>query len=160
MDRWFGQLVVGVLVLCTAACGPGYLDAGKRIPATDENREVYAVVKAYHTAVEGKDVETLRKLVSHNYHENGGTTDDPSDDYGYDKLLPRLELLSKHFKRVQMKIRLIDLQVGGQEANVDIEYVGRALLSEGNQEAYSSRDDFARMRLAREDGHWRIVGGL
>ncbi len=148
------------LAALVAACGPGYLDAAKKVPASDQNKQVYEVVKAYHAAVENKDVEALRKMISQRYYENGGTTDDPTDDYGYDKCIQRIEMLVKNVKRAQLKIRLVDMQVSGDDATVDYQYVGRALLTEGNVDAYRTYDSFSRMKLAREDGRWMITGGL
>jgi hypothetical protein len=161
--RWPAWLLIGALSASAVAltgCGPGYLDAGQKIPATDENRQVFEVVKTYHDAVENRDIEALRKLISTRYHENGGTTDDPSDDYGYDRLVQRLDMLTKNVKRVELKIRLVDINVTGDEAVVDCEFRGRTLLSEGAVDAYRSWDNFARMRLAKEGGKWLFIGGL
>jgi len=141
-------------------CGPGYLDSAEKIPATDENKEVFEVVKAYHQAVENKDIEALKAMVSQKYHENSGTTDDPGDDYGYDKLIAKLDMLVKNVKKVQFKLRLVGMQVHEHDATVDFEYVGRALLTEGGADRYSTFSDYKRMVLAREDGKWMILGGL
>jgi len=145
--------------LC-AACGPGYLDVGKKIPATDENRAVFRVVEAYHAAVEAQDIETIRAMVSKRYFENGGTTDNPADDYGYDKLMPRLEMLVRNVKRVHLALRLRDLAIHGDEAWCEYDYSGRSLISEGATDQYVKTDDTARMRFARESGKWMITGGL
>ena len=162
--RWSPVALLASVVLLTAVvlpgCGPGYLDAGQHIPATAENKQVFDVVRAYQEAVENRDIEALRKLVSQRYHENGGTTDNVSDDYGYDKLMQRLEMLTKNVKRVDLKIRLVEMNVTDLEAVVDCEFRGRTLLSEGSVDAYRSWDNFARMRLAKEGGKWLFVGGL
>ena len=154
------SLAALLALFALVGCGPGYLDAGQHIPASDENTQVFEVVRTYQEAVENRDIEALRKLVSQHYHENGGTTDDPSDDYGYDKLMQRLEMLTKNVKRVDLKIRLVDMNVTALEAVVDCEFRGRTLLSEGSVDAYRSWDNFARMRLAKEGGKWLFVGGL
>lgn len=156
----FQALLVAVFSVTAVACGPGYLDHGKKIPASDENREVFDVVKAYHAAIERQDVESLRAMVSKKYHENGGTTDNPNDDYGYDKLMEKLEAVAKNFKRVHLRLRLVDLHIAGNEATVDYEYDGRVVLSDGATDSYKSASDFSRMRMARENGRWMIVGGL
>lgn len=150
----------GLGALALTGCGPGYLDSAEKIPATDENKAVYDVVKAYHQAVENKDIETLKAMVSQKYHENGGTTDDPADDYGYDKLIAKLDMLVKNVKKVQFKLRLVGMDVHEHDATVDFEYVGRALLTEGGADRYSTFQDFKRMVLVREDGKWMIQGGL
>jgi hypothetical protein len=151
---------LGLPVLALSACGPGYLDAAEKIEATGENKEVFEVVKQYHTAVENKDIAAIKAMVSERYHENAGTTDDPSDDYGYDKLMAKLEMLVKNVRRVQFKIRLVGLDVHGEDATVDFEYIGRALLTEGGADRYSTFSDFKRMVLVKESGNWRILGGL
>lgn len=150
----------GVLSGVLTGCGPGYLDAGKKVPATDENRAVFSVLQRYQAAIENKDVDALRSLVSTRYHENAGTTDNAADDYGYDKLLQRLQMLRDNVKKVQLKLKLLDIQVSGNEASADYEYFGRVLLSEGGSDSYRTWDDFKRMQLAREQGQWKIIGGL
>ncbi len=147
-------------LLCQAGCGPGYLDVGKKIPATDENRAVFQVVQAYHAAVEAQDIEAIRGMVSKKYFENGGTTDDASDDYGYDKLMPRLAMLLKNVKRLHLAIQLREIDVAGDTAWCEYFYSGRTLISEGNTDQYVKTDDSIRMRFAREGGHWMIIGGL
>jgi ketosteroid isomerase-like protein len=150
----------GVLSGVLTGCGPGYLDAGKKVPATDENRAVFSVLQRYQAAIENKDVDALRSLVSTRYHENAGTTDNATDDYGYDKLLQRLQMLRDNVKKVQLKLKLLDIQISGNEASADYEYFGRVLLSEGGSDSYRTWDDFKRMQLAREQGQWKIIGGL
>lgn len=145
---------------CLAGCGPGFLDAGKKIPATDQNRAVFTVVQNYHSAVEAQDIDAIRGMVSKKYFENGGTTDDATDDYGYDKLMPRLEMLLKNVKRVHLAIQLRDMEVAGDQAWCEYFYSGRSLISEGNTDQYVRTDDTIRMRFAHEGGQWKIIGGL
>ena len=148
-------LAVGV-----SACGPGYLDVGQKVPATEPNKEVFEVLRAYHAAIEGKDVEALKRLVSPKYHSNGGTTEKPDDDFGIDRLTESMPMLRDNVKKVQLRMRLLDMNVSKDVATVDLEFVGRVLLSEGGVDSYKTFDDFNRMTLEREGGDWRIVGGL
>ncbi len=149
------------LAALTTACGPGYLDKGKRVKATEENREIFKVLKTYHRAVEDRDVATLKKMVSKRYYENGGSTDSDKDDYGVDRLkaevLPRLR---DNVKRVTFNIRLLAIRIDGQEAEADYEFIGRVLLSEGGRESYKAWRDFAQMKLIREGGDWKIARGM
>ncbi len=157
------RALAGALLLAglLTGCGPGYLDLGKKVPATDENREIYNVLVAYHRAIEDRNVESLRKLISKRYYENGGTTDTDKDDYGIDRLqadvLPKLR---ENVKRVQFRIKLLAIKVDGDNALAQYEYFGRALLSEGGRESYKMWNDFAQMKLLREDGAWKIAEGL
>jgi len=155
------RLAATVVLCCTAvACGPGYLDVGGKVPATDSNREVFGIVKAYHAAVEAKDIDSVKRMISQRYYENGGTTDRSEDDYGYDKVVERVTMLRDNVKRVQLRIKLVDIEVAGEEATVDYEFVGRVLLTEGGIDTYRTWNDFSRMRLAREADRWMIIGGL
>jgi hypothetical protein len=151
-----------LLSLTTIAigCGPGYLDAGEKVPATDVNKQLFDVLKAYHQAVEGKDVGALKRLVSPKYHSNGGTTERTDDDFGIDKLDTHLPKLRDNVKKVQLRMKLIDMQVDGNEATVDYEFVGRVLLTEGGIDSYKTWNEFNRMKLEREGSRWLIVGGL
>ncbi len=158
---WAMPVALAGLLLCAAGCGPGYLDAGKKVPATPENRAIHHVLVSYHKAVEDRDVPALRALVSKRYYENSGTTDTDKDDYGIDRLeaevLPKLQA---NVKRVQFRIRLLAIDIDGDNANAEFEYVGRALLTEGGKESYKMWNDFAQMKLLREDGAWKIAEGL
>lgn len=150
-----------LLALTLSACGPGYLDKGKRVVATSENKTIYSVLKAYHKAIEDRDVPTLKKMTSKRYYENGGSTDTDSDDYGVDRLrnevLPRLR---DNVKRVTFSIRLLAIRIDGAEAEADYEFIGRVLLSEGGRQSYKAWRDFAQMKLIRESGDWKIARGM
>lgn len=149
------------LSLLLSACGPGYLDVGKKVPASDENKEIFSVMVAYHKALEDRDVESIRKLVSKRYYENAGTTDSDKDDYGIDRLqadvIPKLR---DNVKRLQLQIRLKDIRIKDDKAEADYEFFGRVLLTEGGRKSYKMWNEFAQMRFVNEDGKWLISGGL
>lgn len=154
-------MTLAALATSLTACGPGYLDADKKVKATSANKEIFNVLVAYHRAIEDRDATALRKLVSKRYYENGGTTDSDKDDYGIDKLeadvLPKLQA---NVKRVQFRIKLLAIAIDGDNAKAEYEYFGRALLSEGGRDNYKMWNDFAQMKLLREDGAWKIAEGL
>ncbi len=154
-------LTVALAAAVFGGCGPGYLDVGERVEATDENREVFNVLKAYHKAMEDRDVEKLKKMVSRRYYENGGTTESDKDDYGIDKLNSAVLLkLRDNVRRVQFRIKLLDIAIKGDKAKAQYEYFGRVLLTEGGRDSYKMWNDFAQMDLVRESGHWKILRGL
>lgn len=148
--------------LCVSAgCGAGYLDIGEKVEATDENRAVFKILQAYHKAMEDRDVETIKKMVSKRYYENGGTTDSDKDDYGIDKLNSAVLMkLRDNVRRVQFRIKLLDIEVKGQNATAQYEFFGRVLLTEGGRDNYKMWNDFAQMDLVMEDGRWKILRGL
>lgn len=159
--RLFSKLLPSLLMLTLLmGCGPGYLDLDKKVEATEENKQVFEVLKAYHAAIEEKDIESIKALVSPRYHENAGTTDNPADDYGFDKLVQRMTMLRDNVKKVQLRLKLREIDIKGDVATVEYEFVGRVLVTEGGVDSYKSWDDFNQMRMAREEGKWKIVGGL
>lgn len=156
-----GLLVFCLLAVTFSGCGAGYLDVGKKVPATEQNKEVYDVVVAYHSALEDRDTAAVRKLVSKRYYENGGTTDSDADDYGVDRLqadvIPRLR---DNVERLQMQIRLREIRINGEKAECDFEFFGRVLITEGGRKSYKMWNEFAQMRFVRENNKWMISGGL
>jgi hypothetical protein len=154
-------VVASLLAVSLSGCGAGYLDVGKKVPATAENKAVFDVIVAYHHALEDRDTGAVRKLISKRYYENGGTTDSDKDDYGVDRLqadvIPRLR---DNVKRLQMQIRLRDIRINGEKAECDFEFFGRVLITEGGRKSYKMWNEFAQMRFVREDEKWMIAGGL
>lgn len=161
LGKWVWQIIMCLTAVSSlSACGPGYLDVDKHVAATEENKAVFDVLRAYHKAVEDKDLDGLKALISPKYHENGGTTDDTADDYGFDKLSARLPMLRDNVKKLHLRIKLLDIEVKGDGATIDYEFEGRVLLTEGGIETYKTYNNRNRMKLANEDGHWLITGGL
>jgi len=150
---------ISAAFLC--GCGAGYLDLGEKVEATEANREILDVLKTYHKAIEDRDVEKLRKMVSRRFFKDGGTTESDKDDYGIDKLNSAVLLkLRDNVRRVQFRIKLLDISVTGDKAKAQYEYFGRVLLTEGGRDSYKMWNDFAQMDLVRESGHWKIFRGL
>ena len=153
-------LLLLTLLLGLAACGPGYLDAGQKVPATPQNKEIFEVLKAYHQAIEDRDIDALKALISLQFAENGGTTDDPTDDYGYDKLLLKMTMLRDNVKKLHLQLQLREIEVKGDDATAEVHFVGTAVLTEGGVDNYRTWDDINRVKFKREDGAWHIIGGL
>ncbi|MFT5429956.1 MAG: hypothetical protein ACI9OJ_000629 [Myxococcota bacterium] len=144
------------LVGCVATLIPGTL-----VEDTAENRGVYDVLEAYRAAMEGRDEDSLRSMISRDYYENASTTDKSVDDYGYDVLqesvIPKLR---DNIKKIQLRVLLKKVVVQGDRASAEFEYFAKYLFSEGGREEWKALNDFNRLDLVKEEGAWKITAGL
>ena len=153
-------LFFSLAALALLGCGPKYLE-GTEIPETPENREVADLIESYRRAMEARDVDALAALVSPEYYENTGKTSSDDEDYGYETLREVvLPLLRDNIKSVQMRIRITRIEILGERANADFEFWLRFLFTEGGREGWRQWNDYNRLELVREEGEWRIAGGL
>ncbi|MFO0749861.1 MAG: hypothetical protein U1F43_29950 [Myxococcota bacterium] len=131
------------------------------IEATPENKAIYGRVMEYRKAVEARDADRIMKMVSRRYTENGETTDDPTDDYGYDELR---DIVINQFKdnilEVQLRILMRRIEVDGDRASADYEYYYNYKFVEGGVTGWRPKNDFNRLELVKENGVWMIAGGL
>jgi hypothetical protein len=147
------------LVAALAACAHGLIP-GTQVKDTKENREVLAVVQKAVEALGNRDSTTLLSLISPRYFEDNGTPA-PDDDYGYTQL--KDEVLPKTMARTKeifLEVQVQDVVIDGNQARVDVRYSSRARMDLPNGPPWASSKDFDRILLAREDGTWKIVGGL
>ncbi|MCA9517208.1 MAG: hypothetical protein KC635_19845 [Myxococcales bacterium] len=149
-------LLTGALGACATAT-IGTTD----IPDTEENRAIYDRVMEYRRAMEARDSDAVEAMVSRRYLENGATTDRSDDDYGYDTvrdvLIPELR---DNVLEVQLRILPHRIQVDGDEAYADYEYYYAFKYVEGGVEGWKPKNDFNRLEFHKEDGVWKITGGL
>lgn len=145
--------------LSAAACGPRYV-TGTKVEYSDEREAVAAVVERYRVAMEQRDANALRSLVSKTYYENGSTTDDPNDDYDVAGLEKVLGELKGNVKTVRYSMDITDIVVSEEYASVDVDYKAEFLYTLGEQDRWGTTTDKNRMTLRLEDGHWRISSGL
>lgn len=152
--------VVALTLVLTSACGTSYI-ANTQIPDTKENRSVWDRVMEYRKAVETRDADALLAMVSRNYYENSETTDDPTDDYGYDELR---DIVIADFRdnvlEVQYRLLMRRIEVDGDRATADFEYYYNFKYVEGGVTAWRPKNDYNRLEFARENGAWMIIGGL
>lgn len=135
--------------------------AGTGVEDTPDNRAVWNVIEQYRQAMENRDGDALRTLVSRQYYENASTTDTSTDDYGYQELDEKvLPILRDNIKKVQYRILLRSIRVDGQRAYAEYEYYFKFQYSEGGRDQWIARNDFNRLDLVLEDGVWKIVAGL
>lgn len=143
-----------------AACGSSMI-GGTEIPDTKENRQIWDRVMEYRKAVETRDADKLLGMVSRKYYENSETTDDSTDDYGYDELK---DIVIADFRdnilEVQYRVLMRRISVDGDRAFADFEYYYSFKYVEGGVTGWKPKNDFNRLEFAREDGRWNITGGL
>ena len=146
--------------LLASACGTAYI-ANTEIPDNEENREVWDRVMEYRKAVETRDADKLLGMVSRKYYENSETTDDSTDDYGYDELR---DLVVADFRdnvlEVQYRLLMRRIDIDGDRAFADYEYYYSFKYVEGGVTGWKPKNDFNRLEFVREDGVWNIAGGL
>jgi len=134
---------------------------GTKVPDTKENREIAELVQRYRLAVERRDIDALREMVSRRYYSNAGTTGDNSDDYGYDYLESKIfPMLRDDIKQVQFYIFLKRIYFEGDRAFAEFEYYYKFFYMDGGKERWFAKSDHARLEFAKEDNVWRIVGGM
>jgi len=157
-------LALAVLVPATlvilSRCGSGMLGDSK-VPDTEENRAVYALMLDYKDALQKRDADHVLSLVSRDYLENGSTTDDDSDDYGFQELAEEvLPKLLNNVKAIQYEFRPLAIAYVGDRAKVQFEYTTHFLYSEGGRENWHTKSDVNEWELIKTPDGWRIVAGL
>jgi hypothetical protein len=152
-------VVLATVATLLGACAHGFLP-GTQIRETKANREVYDVVAKALDSFAKRDTAGLLSVISTRYFEDNGTPQ-PDDDYGYqqlkDKILPDAMNVAKE---VFLDAQVQDLVVQGEQAHADVRYRSRARLELPNGSLWDSHRDFDRIRLEKEEGGWKIVGGL
>lgn len=167
---------VSVLMLLgfLTACGPDYLrkeahypeaqgfeiDELSEVPDTEVNRAAVNVLIQYRNALVSKDVGSLKRLVSENYYENGGTTDTTKDDYGNEELGDVFELMAGNAEDIKYDVVLKAITAEGDKVFVDYEYKYAYRFAVNDQQNWDAGSDLNRLELMSENGEWKIVSGL
>ena len=142
-----------------AGCGSRYVK-GTTVAYSAEKQELADLVERYRRAVESRDTDSLRKMASLNYYENGSTTTKAEDDYDFNGLQKVLADLKNQVKAVKYSISIKDIHVLGETARVDYEYKSQYLIAVGEQDRWATHGDKNRLTFRREEGEWRILAGM
>jgi hypothetical protein len=153
-------LLIAASLVILSHCGPHYLGESK-VEETEENRPIYDLMVEYAKGMEAREPEHILALVSLDYLENGSTTDQATDDYGYKELAEEvLPKLLNNVKAIQFKFRLTGIKIVGPRAKVQYEYTTHFLFSEGGREGWHTRNDLNELELTNTPDGWRIISGL
>jgi len=157
--------VFALSLLGQSACTGRYMQGDvihseAKIRNTSDNAEVVELVDTYRHAVEARDVDTLRSLVSRDYYENAGTTNTTDDDYGYEGLDNLFNILTHNVKETRLNLKVRDIRVYGDRADVVFEYAYTMLYTVGDTQRWQTERDVNRFQLHKVDGVWLIVSGL
>ena len=155
------RLLWFAIPMLAVACGPKFI-AWSQVPDTPENRVVADLVEKYRQAIEKRDVQALKQIVSRRYFANAGTTSESGDDYGYDQLEQKvMPLLQESVKSVQYHVYLRKIErTAPDRASAEFEFYYKFFYVDGGKDRWVANNDFMRLDLALEDGVWRIAGGL
>ncbi len=159
LRKTMGWAVLGAALVATTGCGPKYVK-GTKIEYSDDKQALADIVERYRLAMEQRDVEALRALASRDYYENGSTTTDPTDDYGYAGLEQVFSDLKNNVKEIRYEIDITSIAILGEAATVDFEYTGQYLFTVGERDRWETVTDKNRLTLRQEEGAWRIVNGM
>lgn len=137
------------------------IDDEAEIKNNDENFEILQTVQKYRDAIAGKDIDTLKAMISKEYYENASSTDDLSDDYGNERIEEILnDYLSQSVRDIRFIIQVKQVTQEGVEYHVDYQYIWNFRYEVAGQSYWQSKNDTNRMTLVREDDTWKIKGGL
>jgi hypothetical protein len=141
-----------------AACG------SRRIPGTDikdnaNTRAVVAVIDQYRAASERRDAAAVLALVSKRYFDDAGTPD-PSDDIDYGQLKNRIADDFAKVTALRLDIGVKRIEVENDRAAAYIFYDEQYRIATRAGEVAKTSSDPHRMAFVREEGAWKIVGGL
>lgn len=141
-------------------CATKYI-ANTEIEDTEANREIWNRVTEYRKAIEDRNADALLGLVSRQYYSNAGTTDDPTDDYGYNELRDViLEDFRNNLAEVQMRIIMQEIKIDGERAHASFEYYYNFRYLEGGNTAWQPKNDFNQLDFIKENDLWMIISGL
>ncbi|MBI5071010.1 MAG: nuclear transport factor 2 family protein [Deltaproteobacteria bacterium] len=152
------RLAALALALLAAGCSPRRIP-GTEIPATDDTTAIAAVVERYQAAAEARDAAGVLALVSPLYFDDAGTPD-PADDLDFERLSRVLPADLARVSGVRMSLKLSDIKVNGDKAQVFVSYDARYRVTTRSGEVARAQQDVSRLALSREKGTWKIVSGL
>ncbi len=129
------------------------------IDDTEENREILAVVDAYHAAIENRDADAVLALVSDEFYEDNGNTD-REDDYGKTQLAESLRSEFEKTEKVQLGLRVDGIVIEDDKAEAFVQYNLKARTEFPSGKKWKTSSDRARMTLVRINEKWLITAGL
>jgi hypothetical protein len=149
-----------MLPLMITGCTPAFV-RGTDIEYSPEGQRIADFIEKYRVALELRDFDTLKDMVSSNYYENGSTTDDPSDDYDFTGFLNIAQDMKTRVKAVKYQIKITSIDIMDKTAAVDLEITGQYLFTHQEQDRWETYADKNRLTLSKDKmGHWRILSGL
>ena len=142
------------------ACSPKHIK-NTTIEDTPEHRNILAVVEMYRSAVEQRDLISLKQVISDRYYENASTTEHAQDDYGTDEVLVRImPMLSEHVDKIFYEIEVTDIIQEEELMLVDYSYVLKFRYSDGENIKWGLKRDVNQLALEQKERGWLIVSGL
>jgi len=158
MKRMIISAVVFTSML-VAACGPKMIPGlDIEVADTPDNRALLGLEK-FQQAYETKDVDALVALASPKYYETSGTSK-TDDDYNLEGLRTHFSDHFKMLEKVTLNIGLKDIKVEGNTATIDYHFLARYQMKLPSGERWQIKDDVNRMKLAKEDGKWKVLSGM
>ncbi len=136
------------------------IDEEARIDDTLQNREVIDILLQYRNALVRKDFGSLKRIISTNYFDNGGTTNTTVDDYDTTTLPALFETMAKHTEGIKYKITLKSVEMKENIAFVDYEFEYAYAYKVGGEITWDAGVDVNRLELTSENGDWKIISGL
>lgn len=146
------------LCLALAACAHSKIP-NTSIDDTDANREILARVFEYQKAMEALDADAVISMVSPRYFEDLGNTD-KSDDYDYEQLKTDLKAEFDRTKKIQLELRVDDIQVEDEKAYAFVYYTYRAHTEYPSGLKWKTDSDRTRFVFERDNGRWLLLRGL
>lgn len=170
-QRHLFPVLLVVLSVMLGACGGRFLnspmvDRDARIPRSADSEAILEMMEQYAMAIDEMDVSWLRGVISRDYYENAGTTHTTEDDYGYEGVMAMFETLARHVEDSRVELKIRDIKVRGDRADVVFEYAYTMLYRVGESRRWQTQRDVNRVQLQRErdaegdEGVWRIISGL
>lgn len=158
-------LVSALTAMLLSGCAGRYLRSDvlhseAKVRKSEDAAQVITLMETYERALGDRDTSALLELVSRDYYENAGTTHTTDDDYGYDGVLLLFETLARHVIESRVDIKVREVRVYGDRADVLFEYAYTMHYNVGDARRWQTQRDVNRIQLQREEGNWRIVSGL
>lgn len=149
---------VAILSLVSAAGCAKRLIPGTEIEDTDDTQAILALFKQYRIAMEGRDADSVVKLTSADFKDDGGTVETEDD---LDRATLQTALLSRFSKinnvRLNLEVRGINIKEADATA---VYYYTLRFETPGLSSKVQSNSDLKKMELKKDDAGWKILSGI